>query len=739
MRRPVLSARRWRELSWRRRLSRVAVLLVLILMPVAGPITAVGVAGGFDCKEVPKPEFPDEPTAVTFDGSSADRAPVEQGTGYETYGWAGLRWYTYDLGCGADITRAPDAVADTALGNQFMSAATSVLGAAFWLDDQTRTEARVDGGSSTPLMAQFDNIVLTVTETLGGVYKQWIGLALTALAAVVLWHSMRSNPAGVTRAAALGMAGLTLGALMIGVPSKAIEVADNTLGTLITDTYDEMMSVSINGEGETLKKGATDPRNVLLDRILLEDWRKGWFGTNFNDRNIHLGPKLRHALAFSYDELQQIEAARESDPFPQDPEKSEAQRLTNQLVEQKKDIFENEVLPTIEKLGISYQVFQGKESGRTGIGFLAFLKVAMPSLLWIGASLMKITALIAIRLAILSAPFWVPLGMVQGGLYNRVGQILMSAYLWAVAASVIFGVYLIVLVRLYTDDSNAIDGTWRLWFMIVLTLVCWIVLRPFKRMGQTLAQNHAGLLNRGARKTQSAMKKSLLLGATGGMSTATGVYSAAKLGISKWRNRRARDEEGEAEAQEAPQDAGFPAVAPQRPEGRDLVKHRARAYQQGASPVSLTKSAVSLTKQPEGTPGLSRLERMSLSKAAYDNTAPAGSPAARGRLQDEQVPAGAPDRTSTTTPGDVSSSQVEAPVRANTPARWDGGPHSAIAPMRLYTPRQNTDGITGRRAARPVIPRRTVQLAGTGASGPMSSRVERLAPARPESGREGRF
>ena len=46
------------------------------------------------------------------------RAPAT--TIYEQYGYAGLRWHTYDLGCGPDAARNPDAVIGTALSNWIM-------------------------------------------------------------------------------------------------------------------------------------------------------------------------------------------------------------------------------------------------------------------------------------------------------------------------------------------------------------------------------------------------------------------------------------------------------------------------------------------------------------------------------------------------------------------------------------------------------------------------------------------
>lgn len=51
---------------------------------------------------------------------------------------------------------------------------------------------------------------------------------------------------------------------------------------------------------------------------------------------------------------------------------------------------------------------------------MAMLKLAMPSLLWIGASVLKLTALLAIRFAVLFAPLWIPVAIAHGGWLSRV-------------------------------------------------------------------------------------------------------------------------------------------------------------------------------------------------------------------------------------------------------------------------------------------------------------------------------
>ncbi len=124
-----------------RLVARVLVVLMLAAITLIGIGTGMATASGFDCTDVPTPEFPNETVETTFDSTSANRSPVEGGggTGYESYGWAGLKWHTYDLGCGEDLVKAPGAVADTTLGNTFLTIGKSLAAAAFWLDDQTKT------------------------------------------------------------------------------------------------------------------------------------------------------------------------------------------------------------------------------------------------------------------------------------------------------------------------------------------------------------------------------------------------------------------------------------------------------------------------------------------------------------------------------------------------------------------------------------------------------------------------
>ncbi|NKT14092.1 hypothetical protein GS979_06435 [Rhodococcus hoagii] len=654
---------------------RVLVVLMLAAVSLIGLGSGIASAGGFDCKDVPSPEFPNEVLETTFDSTSADRA-TGGGTGYQTYGWAGLKWHTYDLGCGADLVRAPGAVGDTTLGNTFMTIGKSMAAAAFWLDDQTKTgQAAADAGVE-PALAKFDQIVFSISKGMRGIYGQWIGIGLVVVAAIVLWKALKADAAGVTRTTAFAAAGLALGALMVGAPQKALQVADETFGSLITETQDQIFSVQFGDDGtSTLASGASDPRNVLIDKIYLDDWRKGWFGQNYDPEDkANLGPDLRDSLAFTYDQQHEVK----DDPKAQD-----------KLVEEKADKFRNIVSSLETDYQLSYHQFQGKDSGRTSIGFMGMIKLAMPSLLWIGASILKLVALLAIRFAVLFAPIWIPIAIAYGGWLSRVMRMLASAYVWGVAGAVIVALYLMALVQLYVGSNGAVDGSWRLWFMVLLTVVCWAIMRPFKRMSQTFTQNSASMVNRKARGAKQAVKRKAFAAAAtavGGPGAGAGVKAAQRLG-------------GRGE------DAGDRPETLARPEGRALNNQRQQA---------LTQSRAEARKAQVGGRG-GRLGQAANAAAERDAriagiAAVASRDMARGKGGVDSKDADHAIKSGAAAWKRFDQDEADAKVQerrarkellsASVGQRWDGGDRSAIAPMKVFTPNRGQAGTSS-------VPRRS--------------------------------
>ena len=676
-----------RHFGWRTGfVGRVLVILMLATVSLIGLGGDVASASGFDCKDVPSPEFPNAVLETTFDSTSAEHS-ASGGTGYETYGWAGLKWHTYDLGCGEDLVRAPGAVGDTALGNTFLTIGKSMAAAAFWLDDQTKTgQAAADAGVESAL-ANFDNIVFSISEGMRGIYGQWLGIALVIVSAMILWRALHSDSAGITKIAGVAAAGLALGALMVGAPQKALQVADDTFGSLITETQDQIFSVQF-GEGQdggTLSGGSTDPRNVLVDKIFLPDWRKGWFGTNYDPEDTaKLGPDLRDSLAFTYEQQQEVK---------DDPKAQET------LAEEKADKFRTIVEKLDSDYQLSYRQFQGKDSGRTSTGFMSMLKLGMPSLLWIGASLLKLVALLSIRFAVLFAPVWIPFAVAAPGWLTRILRMLGTAYMWGVAGAVIVALYLMALVQLYVNANGTVDGSWRLWFTVLLTVVCWAIMRPFKRMSQTFSRNNASMVNRKARGAKQAIKRKAFTAAATTVAGPAGGTAGEKLADKageRWERRHGKTSESDGETST-------------RPEGRALNNRRQQALTQSRADARKTQGQSRSARLVQaGDAAAERDARIAGIAAVASRDMARGKGGVDGQDAERAIKSGA--RAGKFLDQDEANSQAQERkerkelLTASVGQRWDGGDRSAIAPMKVYTPTRDKHSTSQSPAS---TPRRT--------------------------------
>jgi hypothetical protein len=536
----------------------------------------------------------------------------------------------------------------------------SLAAIAFWLDDQTKSGTEAATAGITPALDQFDTIVASIATGTSGVYGKWIGLALMCGATVILWNALKSNAAAVTKTVMLAAAAVTLGALMIGAPQKAMNVADETFGQLITGTQGEVF------EAAGLE---TDPRNVLMDKILLPDISKGWFGPNFDESGLppdqQLQPKLRDTLAFTYDEQERVKGDTDA---------------ANELAESKAARFQDEIIKPLSTQNLSYTQFQGKDSGRTSTGFLAMVKVGLPSLLWSGASILKIVALLSIRFAILFAPMWVPFVVLSGGFLERVMRMIGTAYLWGVAGATIVALYLVALVKLYYVDNGSVDGSWRLWFMVILSLICWFIMRPFKRISSTFRQNSAGALNRKAVRAKSSIKHKAFDAASfavGGPAT-----TMAKKTVGAF-HRSSDNNDGD-------------DTTPVRPEGRGLIARRqqdsdnARAAARAASD---RMPGASLGRENErdariagiaaasGTAALrtkTGISSVGIGTDADDTTEDIDFARRRGHSERFRIDADLHEERS--------RGLRQAAQRPSVDEQWNGGTSSVIAPMKVFTP-----------------------------------------------------
>src|SRR3712207_904259 len=185
----------------RRILVVLALAFVSVLVGVPSSASPVQTAD-LDCKESPTPDMPRQGLASFF-GPKPDTLPPEEDpfaegattTVYEQYGFAGLRWSTYDLGCGPDAARNPEAVIGTAVSNWVMnlpvalsSLTASLTEASFrpsFLDVFDPTLTRVSTALHDSLFSRWLPAVIAVLGLLLLIKAR--GLALTSSIGAVMW------------------------------------------------------------------------------------------------------------------------------------------------------------------------------------------------------------------------------------------------------------------------------------------------------------------------------------------------------------------------------------------------------------------------------------------------------------------------------------------------------------------------------------------------------------------------
>src|SRR5262245_59720333 len=208
-------------------------LLVALALGVGLLLLAPSTASAFgDCKEAPIPEVPGRGMSGFF-LNTPDKLPPAQDpfapgattTIYQQYGYAGLRWHTYDLGCGADVARSPDAVVGTAMSNwamnlpsSFAALTSSVTGAAF----------------QPTFLGILDPAISHLSGTLcHRLFTPWMPVILVVVGVLILTRARRNNLASTAAAVGWSVVVLFLAVVLFRWPVVAGHFADQTITSTV--------------------------------------------------------------------------------------------------------------------------------------------------------------------------------------------------------------------------------------------------------------------------------------------------------------------------------------------------------------------------------------------------------------------------------------------------------------------------------------------------------------------------
>ncbi|MGL5824774.1 MAG: hypothetical protein ACRCYU_08150 [Nocardioides sp.] len=376
------SATRW-PVTWRVAAAVLLAALTLVGVHGAAAQASVPMIPGVDCKSPPTPGTNDlGPLAVLDPGPADPRTgdpfgPAASGPPsiYEAYGYAGLQWTNYDLGCGPDGARAPTATGWGMAADfmfLFLQIATGFVVAI------TRLAFNPD------TLTLFDPIQRLAAHAFGDRVFQvliWISLAVTGL-----WMLTKARKQRVPEAT--GTAGWAVSVVILGIAAVTWPL---TIAPLIdkgvTGTVAAVNSALAQGGAST---GADGVAANLHRAVLYETWRAGTFGRSSSPVADEYGPQL-----FAASGLTRQEATRTAG----DPD------ARARLIEAKKNQF-NDIADKIkDEDPQAYEYLAGRHNlERFFYAVIGFIGLLCAALFQVIAAFLMLYGLIAVRVAIMLIP-----------------------------------------------------------------------------------------------------------------------------------------------------------------------------------------------------------------------------------------------------------------------------------------------------------------------------------------------
>jgi hypothetical protein len=326
----------------------------------------------------------------------------------DIYGYGGLDFHTYDLGCGGALAD-PVAGLWTGAANLTTAATTVVVqtvSTLVWAIEQPGLWTSV-----------FDPILESVAATVkANPFATLFPATLLVVGMIMLARAHRAELASVTRDAAWVLFVIAVSVFFLTAPARAAHTLDDGLGFAVRE-----FRAGTAGNGGPLTSVGQVHRVALYDT-----WAAGTFGDSGSATAKKYGPELFKASTFSWAEWR----TAQSDPQAYDHMRAAKQQQWMDIAKAIEDEDPE-----------AYLNLQGKRPLNrvlhAGVG--AITAVATCSFV-IAAAVLFIAALVVIRLFVLAWPLWALLGAVPskrhvlGDLWNKLTGLVLSALIFAFAA-----------------------------------------------------------------------------------------------------------------------------------------------------------------------------------------------------------------------------------------------------------------------------------------------------------------
>ncbi len=431
----------------------LAIVVAILAALVFAPGTAYALPGD------PDPPSPEKPGDGLIGWLDDQNPPGLDDSIYGKYGYAGLRWHTYDLGIGGDL-RDPWAIVDTGFGDWMFTGAKFFVAVANSLHQANRPDS-LDG--LDPVLTKGTNAVHDA------LYQPFLPIALIILALLLLYRTHRSDLPASVRAVGWALLVMTLAIGLFQYPMRAVKSVD----ALESGTIAQVDTGFARASGTT-GDPALSQSEMLVDTVLYRQWLRGEFGNPDSAAAKKYGRDLFDAQAYSRDERAVLDRNPASAAF----------------AEQAKNRKFNEIAGKIKTEDpASYEYMTGHGHSRMGAGFVA-IAVALPTAGFRAvADLLVFAARIIIRLLVIFFPGLAVAGVLLVGPVRTAFIAGAAAVVNSVVFSVGAGLNVLAANILLGPDVNL--PTWlAVVFLSVISLIMWKAFKPFRHLTVMVNPNH---------------------------------------------------------------------------------------------------------------------------------------------------------------------------------------------------------------------------------------------------------
>jgi flagellar biosynthesis/type III secretory pathway protein FliH len=392
------------------------------------------------CNEAPNPERPGAGMVGALDPPVGNGLP---GSPYLDYGYAGMVWHYYQTNC--SIVPNANATLDTWAGNELFSIGKNIVGA---------TNALHYTVMGRGLLVPLDDAVKNgVQKVYDNVYLRWFGLVALILAILMFRQIWTGDFATISKRGLWALAAMWLATSTLALP-QFYNLLDNTLVSKTSEI--QAGFIEAPEEQGTLHVLPTK----LHDAVVYQSWLRGAFGTPEAPQATEFGPRILKAQAWTTAEIAEHKDADQA------------------ALQAKK----NEWIALEKQLGTAKGYFDGTDGSRTGAGFLALLQSIAFSLFQLFAKAAVLLAQLLLRILTLAGPLIGLVALIHHDLLRKVARAAAVTVFNVLVLAVLAGVHALLLQAIF--NATGLSLLTRTLLGLMLTLVCFVIGKPLRRMWQ---------------------------------------------------------------------------------------------------------------------------------------------------------------------------------------------------------------------------------------------------------------